>query len=144
MLYHDAIYDPTAASGRNEELSAQLAEGELPDILAEHRVHKVARYVRATASHAPAERDDDLNFFLDADLVILGSDPDRYDQYARDIRWEYAHVPDDQYREGRTRVLQSLAARAGQSSLFKTTVLGTIYEEPAQQNIAREIQLLAA
>jgi predicted metal-dependent HD superfamily phosphohydrolase len=143
MLYHDAIYDPTAAAGRNEELSAQLAAGQLSEILPPHQVEKVAVFTRATASHGPVDGDDDLNFFLDADLAILGASPQRYTEYASQIRAEYAHVPSDIYKAARISVLQGLASRVGQSSLFRTTLLRDIYEQPAHQNIAYEIESLS-
>ncbi|HTE57295.1 MAG TPA: hypothetical protein VK694_00995 [Verrucomicrobiae bacterium] len=144
MLYHDAVYDPTAVASRNEELSARLAESELPRILSAHETRQVAKYTRATASHKPANAgDDDFDFFLDADLAILGATPERYQQYSKDIKLEYAHVPDDAYREARVGVLQGLASRVGQSSLFRTTLFKEIYEESAHQNIALEIQSLS-
>src|SRR5690242_3831367 len=50
--FHDAVYGtgPDAGSASNEELSARLAEAELPGIgLSASRVTEVARLVRLTA-----------------------------------------------------------------------------------------------
>ncbi len=138
ILYHDAIYDPTAIHGRNEELSAQLAEHELPEIVGEAVAAQVARYTRATAEHEVDDTDQDLNFFLDLDLGILGTSPHRYDRYSMDIRREYQHVPDDQYRLGRIAILGGLAKRVEQTGLFRTKIFRDLFEERAQQNIARE------
>ena len=48
--------------------------------------------------------------FHDADLWILGAPPDRFDQYCRQVRDEYAWVPDADYAAGRAAVLMPFAA----------------------------------
>ena len=52
------------------------------------------------------------NLFIGADLSILWSQPQTYRWYARGVRAEYAHVPNDQYRIGRAAVLDSLEPQA--------------------------------
>ena len=50
--FHDAIYDPQADPGENEEVSAQLAELELAAYGVEaERVEEIGRLVRLTAKH---------------------------------------------------------------------------------------------
>lgn len=144
MLYHDAVYDPTSASGRNEELSAQLAEHEACDLLLPQETQRVAAYVRATASHQAGNlgSEPDLNFFLDTDLMILGSSEARYQEYARQIRQEYAHVPAEDYWHGRVKVLESLVEGSDSGDLFKTELFRDLYEDQAQKNIAREMKQL--
>ncbi len=142
IMYHDAIYDPMATGGRNEELSAQLAERELPRIARPELSQTVARFTRATADHRDSIDDSDFDLFMDLDLTILGASPKRYTQYSADIRAEYAHVPDDTYRIGRTAILTSLVNRIGESSIFKTPELREIYESQAQENIAGELNAL--
>lgn len=139
ILYHDAIYDPRSAPGRNEELSAQLAQQRLNPLLGPVRTARVAHNTRATAGHAAENMDYDLAFFLDCDLSILGSKPPVYQQYARAIRQEYAHVPPARYIAGRIAVLQSLAQGAEDSGIYRTEVLKAEFENQAQENIAQEI-----
>ena len=43
--------------------------------------------------------------FLDLDLSILASDDDVYDQYAKNIRQEYIHVPEKDYCIGKKKIL---------------------------------------
>lgn len=142
MLTHDAIYNPKAPSGENEELSAQLAESALTSILRIDRVVKVARYTHATAGHISHNSDPDLDFFLDADLAILGSPQRRYDKYSQDIRREYAHVPLSIYNPARFDILQDLATRAESIGLYRTELFRGLYEIQAQENIARECDQL--
>jgi predicted metal-dependent HD superfamily phosphohydrolase len=142
ILYHDAVYDPMSTRGRNEELSARLGEHDLPSLVGAEKSRLVARYTRATADHGVDDSDQDLDFFLDADLAILGASPDRYDRYANDIRREYSHVPIENYIVGRIAILQSLATRVEQSGLYITELFKATYEDQAQENIAREADQL--
>lgn len=106
---HDAVYDPHATGDTNEERSAQLITGLLlrcavpAPIVAE-----IARLVRLTAAHAVAPDDARGTQLADADLAILATTPAAYDSYVSAVRAEYAHVPDDAWRIGRSAVLQRL------------------------------------
>ena len=142
ILYHDVFYDSRAEHGTNEELSARLAEQELPAIAGNDITKRVAHYTRETVHHTAGLDDSDLDLFLDIDLTILGSDSERYDRYAADIRKEYGHVSDDAYRLGRIAILESLANRVESQGLFKVQRLRDQYEAQAQENIAREIDIL--
>lgn len=142
IMYHDAVYDPRAEHGRNEELSAQLAEHELPNVAGQFYADQAALYTRATVGHMVDSKDSDLDFFLDIDLTILGSEPERYEKYAADVRREYSHVPTSAYQLGRIAILESLANRVEKRGLFRTPILTEIYEHQAQENIANEISKL--
>ena len=69
---------------------------------------------------------------LDADLAILGASEDRYARYARDIRAEYAWVPDADYRAGRSRVLQHFLALP---RIYFTDVMFEEGEQRARANL---------
>lgn len=138
--FHDAIYAVDRAD--NEERSAQLAEQTLESLgAAPELVREVARLVRLTASHAPAEDDRNGAVLCDADLAILAAAEPDYLAYTRAVRAEYAHVPDDMFRLGRTAVLQGLAE---QPHLFRTPIARTRYEPAARANLAAELATLAA
>lgn len=97
-LWHDAVYDPRAHD--NEERSAERVD----DL-------RARALVLATKRHEPTDEGVDMQLLLDADLWVLGAPPRTYRRYARLIRQEYAHVPDDAYRTGRTAVLERFLAR---------------------------------
>lgn len=144
VLYHDSIYDPVAEQGRNEELSARLAESETPLFLAASGTRKVAGITRATAGHhIPVELGKDCELFLDADLAILGAPPERYKVYADDIREEYKEVaPPEIYVPKRIEILNGLATRHENNCVYTTEPFRAEYEEQAQANIAAEIESL--
>jgi predicted metal-dependent HD superfamily phosphohydrolase len=136
--FHDAVYDPTRAD--NEEQSAALAEQVLPGLgLAAASVTEVARLVRLTAGHSPAEGDRNGAVLCDADLAILAATPARYAAYAAAVRAEYRHVDDAAFAAGRAAVLRHLL---GMPVLFRTAVGRERYEARARHNLATELSLL--
>lgn len=135
--FHDAVYDGDAAA---EDRSAAWAEHELPQLgLGDETVAEVARLIRLTETHRPA--DDDVNgcVLTDADLAILASSPARYAEYAAGVRREYAHVPDEVFRTGRAAILGDLLAKP---HLFHTDWARTHWEATARANVTRELETL--
>lgn len=133
--FHDAIYDPRAAD--NEERSAALAAETLPAAgLAAEDVSEVVRLVRLTATHDPASDDDAGMLMCDADLAILASSPARYARYVADVREEYAHVPDAEFRAARDRILREFVER---SRIYRTDAARDRWESAARRNITAEL-----
>ena len=137
LWFHDAVHDGEA--GRDEERSAELADARLTGHLGAHEVKEVVRLVLVTTDHAPAPGDGPGALVSDADLAVLGSAPDRYARYARQVRAEYAHVPDDAFRTGRAAVLRGLL---GSSTLFRTSQGATLWEDRARANLTAELTTL--
>ncbi len=135
--FHDAIYDPQAEPGENEEVSAQLAELELSAYGVEAaRVAEIGRLIRLTAKHDCDPEDGNGAVLCDADLRVLSMAPDRYDEYAEGIRQEYAHVDDRNFARGRMTFLQALA----ETSLYATSRGHELWEHAARENVRRELK----
>jgi predicted metal-dependent HD superfamily phosphohydrolase len=155
IWFHDLVYNPTRND--NEEQSAKLAENYLQQLFSivendekndESRnnkiyvnILKISRYILATKTHSNTEKDtnsqQDLQWFLDFDLSVLGSDNHSYNLYAKNIRKEYIHVPFWKYSIGRRKVLKHLL---GKEKLFG--LLPPIYEKQARQNMQEEYKSL--
>ena len=133
IWWHDVVYDPTRSD--NEELSAQLAE---QHVAAEFR-HDVGRLIRLTRTHRVEPGDRLGAILISIDLSILGAEPSRYDAYAAAIRREYAHVPDGDYRAGRSGVLSRFAA---QPVIFPDAAFARKFDRQARANLARELASL--
>jgi predicted metal-dependent HD superfamily phosphohydrolase len=116
LLYHDAVYNPVASD--NEARSAELVTAELSMLpvgsaLRHVDPHRAAELVMATAHHATdREFDAETGVLLDCDCAILGAPRLRYAEYARGVRAEYAHVPDQVFEAGRSAFLKQLSSRA--------------------------------
>ncbi|MFF0530038.1 metal-dependent phosphohydrolase [Nocardia amikacinitolerans] len=138
-FFHDAVY--AVDRGDNEERSAELAEVVLEKLGASTElVREVGRLVRLTKSHDPAPDDHNGGVLCDADLAVLAADEPGYAAYTAAVRAEYAHVPDDLYRAGRTAILESLAR---QPHLFHTELARRRFESVARANLQRELASLA-
>ncbi|MGW6457985.1 HD domain-containing protein [Streptomyces sp. NPDC055078] len=136
--FHDAVYLPDRSG--NEERSARLALKALPEAgLTAGATAEVARLVRLTVTHAPADGDSNGAVLCDADLAILASGPEAYAAYAAAVREEYGFVPDDAFRAGRATVLRQLI---GLPRLFHTPYGVRTWEERARRNLAAELGLL--
>ena len=130
--FHDAVHE---GDRDDEERSAVWAERALPDDVAP----EVARLVRMTERHRPADDDPRGQLLSDADLAILAASPERYAEYVRDVRAEYAAVPDEHFARGRTAVLGDLLAK---ESLFQTASGRERWEEAARANVSAELATL--
>jgi predicted metal-dependent HD superfamily phosphohydrolase len=136
--FHDAVY--RGRPGRDERESAELAASILPSLGVEAaHVTEVIRLVELTATHQPAPADADGAVLCDADLAVLGGDPDAYAAYAAAVRAEYEHVPDGEFRTGRIAVLERFAFR---DPLFHTSTARNRWEQIARRNIDTELSLL--
>ncbi|MGZ0151103.1 hypothetical protein ACXJJ3_28885 [Kribbella sp. WER1] len=137
--FHDAIYDPQADPGENEEVSAQLAELELAAYgVNADRVAEIGRLVRLTAKHDCAADDRNGAVLCDADLRILSLPQARYDEYAAGIRQEYHHVADRDFARGRMAFLQALS----ETRLYATPRGHEEWERSARENLTREVEAL--
>lgn len=135
--FHDGVYDGRPGA---EERSAQWAERALHELaVPPGTVAEVARLVRLTETHRPADDDVDGCVLSDADLAILAAGPERYADYAASVRREYAHVPDDDFRAGRAAVLRDLL---GKDHLFHTAYARERWEAAARANVEREVATL--
>lgn len=136
--YHDVIY---RCGPNDEENSALRAETDLDALgVAPVLIQEVARLVRLTTSHDPAVGDRNGEALSDADLAILAAPPDRYAAYTAAVRAEYAHVPDEDFRAGRTNVLRALLAG---TSIYRTPHAHTHWEMSARANLSRELNDLS-
>jgi predicted metal-dependent HD superfamily phosphohydrolase len=109
IWWHDAVYD--ARRSNNEEASAAMAERELAAMgVDEDDRREVRRLILLTKGHRVAETDRLGAILVSIDLSIFGADAGDYDAYARQVREEYAHVPDPAFRAGRAAVLKRFLA----------------------------------
>ena len=102
ITYHDLVYSSLRSD--NEERSAEIASKRLSSIsYPENLIAFCRQLILATKKHEPS--DQETNLFTDADLAILGSDPEAYQAYSKQIRREYSIYPDMVYNAGRKKVL---------------------------------------
>jgi len=137
ICYHDAVYSVTRKD--NEERSAALMRQRMHQLNAsEDLIRRSEGHILATKAHAPTT-DPDTAFLTDADLAVLGSTPNEYEQYTHAIRKEYRRYPDLLYRPGRRKVLQHFLAMP---SIYRTAAFQAEFEVAARRDLARELASL--
>jgi predicted metal-dependent HD superfamily phosphohydrolase len=137
LWFHDVVYDPRAHD--NEERSAAwagdvLARGEVPVSC----VDRIRSLILATRHQSPPD-DADAALIVDIDLSILGRDPATFERYEQQIRKEYAHVPDEAFRQGRLAILESFLQR---DLIYQTPLFREKYEAQARENLNGSIRRL--
>ncbi len=130
LWFHDAVYDPQGSE--NEELSVQMA---LEALGKSELASEVARLIMLTKSHQPGEGEDDA-WIIDIDLAIFAQPMERVLEYERQIREEYAWVPEAVYAEKRAEILTGFLNRP---QIYLTSWARERWEPQARANL-RELE----
>lgn len=138
VWYHDIIYKPS--SNKNEQKSAVHAITALQHLNAPLDLQKnVKTMIEATHNHLSA--DDSSQYFLDADMAILGSAPSDYAKYLKALKVEYKNIPESLYKRGRKRfIMNTLAA----DRIYKSEHFFQHYEKQARINLTNEMARIQA
>lgn len=138
LWFHDAVYD--ARRDDNEARSAAwLRECAGEAGVGTATAQRLHGMVMATVDHLP-QQDADTQLLVDIDLSILGAEPRRFRESNGQVRREYAHVPEDEWRIGRRGVLQGFLDRP---RLYGTERFHAVLENRARDNLASELAALA-
>jgi predicted metal-dependent HD superfamily phosphohydrolase len=133
-LYHDVVYDTNRSD--NEEASAQQIGLILEECTAPSPdIDRIQEMIRATKHSGDFENaDEETKLLLDADMSILGGTKDTYEEYVRNVRFEYKQVSDELWKYHRVRFLIGClkSTRIYYSAYFSRL------EKQARQNIADE------
>lgn len=138
LWFHDAIYDPRRHD--SELRSADWARrccgeaGLAADV--GDRVHALVMMTR----HDALPDDPDGQALVDIDLAILGAAPSRFAEYERQVRAEYAWVPEPVYRRERRKLLQSFLDRP---AIYSTAAFRAREEARARTHLAAAIAALS-
>lgn len=109
VWFHDVVYDPTKKD--NEERSADLARHELSSLGIDSEIIKETQsLVLMTKRHFETSSENE-RLLADADLSILAAEPNRYCEYAAQIRSEFIMIDQWKFNIGRRRFLKSVLAR---------------------------------
>lgn len=137
LYYHDIIYNSLKSD--NEEKSAELAEKRMRQIsVPNDKIELCKNQILATKSHIKST-DNDTNYFIDADLSVLGQPWEVYSSYYKNVRKEYSIYPDFVYNSGRKKVLNHFLTM---DKIFKTDFFYNKFETQAKHNLQMELVIL--
>ena len=122
------------------EKSALKAEELLKSVSSDVNIGNIKRLILATDY---VKENKNLSFdeklMQDIDLMILGQNPYKYNNYSKLIRLQYSNYPDSVYNPARKQILQSFLER---ENIYNTDYYKQSLEQQATQNIANEIKSL--
>lgn len=137
LWMHDVVWEPVATDCETRSaawMRLHLAPaGVNPDRLA-----RAAGCILGTRHLPQPPVSADEAVVRDADLAVLAAPDDEFDRYDAAIRLEYAAVPDDEYRAGRSRVLRSFL---GRPTIYFTSGMRPL-EGAARRNMGRALDRL--
>ena len=137
IWFHDAFYDPERDD--NEQRSADWARDAATDAgIAQATAQRLHELVMAT-KHEVMPEDADTRLLVDIDLSILGAPPARFEESDEQIRREYAHVPEPEWKVGRRKVLLNFLDR---ERLYGTDRYHDLLEAQARENLQRALDRL--
>lgn len=139
IFYHDCIYHCQKQAVSNEIQSANYFVENFKAYLPSELLKKVQTFILATQKHELLSDDNDLAYFLDLDLLILGQDWQSYQDYCTNIAKEYAHINPILYKIGRAKILSQFLKR---ERIYYSEYFYQSYEKLARTNIKREIKAL--
>jgi len=134
---HDVIYDPHRSD--NEDQSVQFAIRLLNDAQVDELFQQRTASLISDTKHNRQPTDKASELMIDIDLTILGQTPERFWEYEKQIRAEYAFVPEKTFREKRAEILERFLSRP---RLYNTDHFYNQYESQARANLAASIQSL--
>jgi predicted metal-dependent HD superfamily phosphohydrolase len=134
LWFHDAHYDVRRQD--NEERSANWAYAAARDAALPPEVCERVRNLVEVTRHDAEPQTSDEALLLDIDLSILGSEPQRFDEYERAIREEYHWVPKVVFNIKRRSLLEQFLAR---EPLYRTEYFAQRLERQARANLQRSV-----
>ena len=134
LWFHDAVYD--AQRSDNEARSAAwLRRTADATGVATAVTERVCKLIMATR-HAALPEGVDEQLLVDIDLAILAAPEPRFAEYERQIRAEYAFVPEVTFTARRRAILAGFLDR---ERIYSTPRLHDELERSARANLARAI-----
>ncbi len=138
LWFHDAIYDPMASG--NEEKSADWLDRVACRVGINETVKRRLRRLVLVTRHTERPESLDESILIDTDLAILGASEERFNEYDRQIREEFVHIPGFLYRRKRRAVLQTFLSRP---QIYVHEDYAAVFELKARENLSRAIHALS-
>jgi predicted metal-dependent HD superfamily phosphohydrolase len=138
FFFHDSIYN--IPSTTNEEDSMAEFESRIRYMGFVDKSNEIIKIVSDAISlskHTEPCNNPLQQELLDADLSILGVNPQDYHEYLINIRNEYGVVPQSVWHEKRGEFLEFMLSKP---KIFQSTTFHPKYEEQARQNMSEELK----
>jgi predicted metal-dependent HD superfamily phosphohydrolase len=139
IWFHDAIYEPNAQSGQNEEQSKLFMESLMAVAGPDYQDHilDAGAMIRATAKHLETGLNPNWETVLDLDLSGFSYGLKQSKVVTKAIRDEYPQYTDAEFNVGRKQFLKQLIAKG---FVYRTPLFKEKFENIALANIQEELK----
>lgn len=137
IWFHDAIY--ITFSSENELRSADWAANVIRQSGGFVERADLAHSLIMVTRHREAPTEPLHQLVVDIDLFILGTAPQQFDEFERQIRSEYWWIPAPIYRRRRAAILKSFLERP---IIYSTREFVERFEAQARENIVSSLKAL--
>lgn len=144
ILFHDLIYETQSEKVETNEEASIKAFLEYEKTLSLDLDHDwICDFIKSTIKHEVVDTNHKektiLNKrFLDLDLNILGSNPERFQEYDKSVREEYHWVPEEIYEKERKKILRKFL---NEKQLYFTKEARDLWQKQAKENILNRLKL---
>jgi len=138
LWFHDFVYEP---KDENNELKSAIAFCKLcKKWINTTKLSDIVPFLCILKTQHDIDRENDVvpPLICDIDLAILGSSPQRFAEYQRQIRQEYVWVSEEIYQIERKKVLQNFLER---DRIYLTEQCYTRFEAQARENLKNAIAM---
>ncbi len=135
LVTHDIDKTEAASAQFVKKLVSELG---LPKSVSD----RAAQVIGYSKTHLAAKTDSDALYFLDSDLAILGRPENEFDEYELQVRQEYQHVPEKDFRRIRAGILRKFLDKELRPHVYLTKYFRDSYETQARKNLERSIKNL--
>ena len=148
IWFHDIVYDGKNTHPKNELMSIEVFKvfvEHLLNVFSDNKklnndmIDRIIYFIDATIKHRIDDKyknDNDLKWFLDLDLSVLGEQKDVYKMYADNIRQEYIHVESKEFVRRRVKVMKNILDK---ETLYFTDLFKEQFDKIARENVLNEI-----
>lgn len=131
IWFHDIVYD--AQKSDNEKRSADMLVDFLRAIDMEEEDIEVAKWLILVTSHKGSPQTKLEEIICDLDLREFASD--RQEKNAPEVRQEFSHLSDEEWKKGRIEFIESMLAK---EYIYHTDLYRETLEATARHNLVNE------
>ena len=140
IFYHDIILDSTKMNNEIESANYFLSSKLGKLLIGKGLIRSDVADMIIKSKHTIKTENSDQDYFLDADLSILGQNWNIYRIYTNQIRFEYNMFDDVEFRLGRKKVLEYFLNK---DRIFRTDKFFNKFEKQARTNIKKELNIIS-
>lgn len=133
IWFHDLVYDP--AKSNNKELSADFAANFLTSIGVDQCSIDKVRWMIILTKHVGFPQTQTEDIICDLDLREIASP--RFEKNAQEIRLEYGHLNDEEWKKVRSKFLNFMLDK---TYIYNTDLYRDTLEEKARYNLEKELR----